>query len=129
MNRSESTSITSTAFSFRLTLMARHSRVNSSMMLSMRNLRPSWVRSSTKSYAHTGSVAISGYGRKSLRRFVFAYAASRSNCSARDGCSVQAYFACPFRIMWIISIPSRIARALLTDLKLSIGRVRRLMAR
>src|SRR5918998_1065305 len=34
--------------SFRLTRMARHSRVNSSMMLSMRNLRPSWVRSSTK---------------------------------------------------------------------------------
>src|SRR3979411_3194426 len=33
--------------------MARHSWVNSSMMLSMRNLRPSWVRSSTKSYDQT----------------------------------------------------------------------------
>src|SRR5437763_16748735 len=33
--------------------MARHSWVNSSMMLSMRNLPPSWVRSSTKSYDQT----------------------------------------------------------------------------
>src|SRR5947207_14823305 len=33
--------------------MAKHSWVNSSMMLSMRNLRPSWVRSSTKSYDQT----------------------------------------------------------------------------
>src|SRR5437763_2301763 len=53
MNRSESTSMTSIDLSRRDTRMARHSWVNSSMMLSMRNLRPSWVRSSTKSYDQT----------------------------------------------------------------------------
>jgi hypothetical protein len=40
-------------FSFRSMRIARHSRVNSSMTLSMRNLRPLWVRSSTKSYDQT----------------------------------------------------------------------------
>src|SRR4051812_20669354 len=53
MNRSESTSMTSIDLSRRDTRMAKHSWVNSSMMLSMRNLRPSWVRSSTKSYDQT----------------------------------------------------------------------------
>ena len=53
MNRSDKTSTTSVAPSFRATRMARHSRVNSSTTQSMRNLRPSRVRSSTKSYAHT----------------------------------------------------------------------------
>jgi hypothetical protein len=41
---------------------------------------------------------------------VNAYAASNSNCSASEGCDLQAYFACPFRIMWIISMPPRITR-------------------
>ena len=53
MNRSESTSMTSIALSVRSTRMARHSWVNSSMTLSMRNFRPLWVRSSTKSYDQT----------------------------------------------------------------------------
>src|SRR5215210_656237 len=53
MNKSESTSMTSMALSLRSTRMARHSCVNSSMTLSIRNFRPSWVRSSTKSYDHT----------------------------------------------------------------------------
>lgn len=37
------------ALSFRATLMARLSRVNSSMMHNIRNALPSWVRSATKS--------------------------------------------------------------------------------
>ena len=49
MNNSASISMTSTDLSLRATRMARHSRVNSSTRLSMRCLRPSWVRSSTKS--------------------------------------------------------------------------------
>src|SRR3954452_20741049 len=49
MNRSDSTSMTSIDLSRRDTRMARHSWVNSSMRLSRRNLRPSWVRSSRKS--------------------------------------------------------------------------------
>ena len=43
MNRSERTSITSIDLSLRATRIARHSWVNSSMMLSMRILRPLWV--------------------------------------------------------------------------------------
>lgn len=50
---SPSTSNTSWLFNRRSTLIARHSRVNSSITVSMRNLRPSCVRSCTKSYAHT----------------------------------------------------------------------------
>ena len=53
MNRSASTSMTSTAFSWRPTRIAKASRVNSSTTFSVRNLRPSRVRSSTKSYAQT----------------------------------------------------------------------------
>src|SRR4051812_13008187 len=49
MNRSESTSMTSIDLSRCETRMARHSWVNSSMMLSRRILRRSWVRSSRKS--------------------------------------------------------------------------------
>src|SRR3954470_22744020 len=49
MNRSESTSMTSIDLSRRETRMARHSWVNSSMMLSRRILRRSWGRSSRKS--------------------------------------------------------------------------------
>ena len=49
MNRSDSTSITSMAFSLRATRIARLSCVNSSSTLSMRYFLPSWVRSSTKS--------------------------------------------------------------------------------
>ena len=49
MNWSASTSITSVELSVRETRMARHSRVNSSMRLSMRNFLPSYVRLSTKS--------------------------------------------------------------------------------
>src|ERR1700738_3386917 len=45
MNRSDNRSMTSIDLSRRDTRMARHSWVNSSMMLSMRNLRPSWVLS------------------------------------------------------------------------------------
>jgi hypothetical protein len=49
LKRSDRTSITSVDFSFRSTRIVRHSRVNSSMTLSMRSFLPSWVRSSTKS--------------------------------------------------------------------------------
>ena len=49
MNRSVRTSITSAEPSCRATRMASASRVNSSTTQSMRNLRPSRVRSSTKS--------------------------------------------------------------------------------
>src|SRR3954468_16931705 len=49
MNKSESTSMTSMALSLRATRIAKHSCVNSSMTLSIRNLRLSCVRSSTKS--------------------------------------------------------------------------------
>ena len=49
MNRSASTSITSAELSLRATRIDRHSRVNSSTTFSIRNLRPSRVRSSTKS--------------------------------------------------------------------------------
>jgi len=49
MKRSDRTSMTSVDFSFRSILIARHSRVNSSMTFSMRNFLPLWVRSSTKS--------------------------------------------------------------------------------
>ena len=47
--------------------------------------------------------------------------------STSDGRETQAYSACPFRFMWIISIPPRITRAVAIDLKPSIGRTRRLM--
>lgn len=60
---------------------------------------------------------------------VNAYAASSSNCSARDGCRLWAYFACPLRIMWIISMPPRTGRALFTALNPSMGRIRLLTAR
>lgn len=56
------------------------------------------------------------------------HATSRKNCSASDGCPLQAYFACCLRIMWIISIPPRITRADTIDLKPSIDRTRRLTA-
>ena len=49
MNRSAKVSITSVAPSLRATRIASASRVNSSTTHSMRNLRPSRVRSSTKS--------------------------------------------------------------------------------
>src|SRR6187549_318226 len=49
MKRSDSASMTSMDLSLRATRIARHSWVNSSMMLSKRILRPLWVRSSTKS--------------------------------------------------------------------------------
>src|SRR5262249_51321748 len=49
INRSDRRSITSIALSLRATRIARHSWVNSSSTLSIRYLRPSWVRSSTKS--------------------------------------------------------------------------------
>jgi len=49
MNRSVSTSITSVEPSLRPTRIARHSRLNSSTTLRVRNLRPSRVRSSTRS--------------------------------------------------------------------------------
>jgi hypothetical protein len=48
-NRSHSASMTSVAFNFRPTRMAIASRGNSSMMQSIRNAFPSWVRSATKS--------------------------------------------------------------------------------
>lgn len=41
MNKSDKVSITSAALSLRPTRMARHARVNSSMTLSILNLRPS----------------------------------------------------------------------------------------
>ena len=53
MNRSVNASTTSVELSLRLTLMARASLVNSSMMFSVLNVRPSWVRSWTKSYDQT----------------------------------------------------------------------------
>jgi hypothetical protein len=46
MKRSESTSMTSVDLSLRLTRIAMHSRVNSSITLSMRYFLPLWVRSS-----------------------------------------------------------------------------------
>src|SRR6187455_3497529 len=49
MNRSDKTSMTSVELSLRSIRIARHSLVNSSMMLSMRNFLPLWVRPSTKS--------------------------------------------------------------------------------
>ena len=49
MKRSDNTSITSMALSFAELRIARHSWVNSSITLSIRYFRPSWVRSSTKS--------------------------------------------------------------------------------
>jgi hypothetical protein len=49
LKRSDRTSMTSVDFSFRSTRIARRSRVNSSMTLSMRSFLPLWVRSSTKS--------------------------------------------------------------------------------
>ena len=49
MNRSVRTSITAVEFSFRSILIDRHSRVNSSITLSIRNFLPSCVRLSTKS--------------------------------------------------------------------------------
>src|SRR5262249_22754935 len=48
MKKSDRTSITSIALSLRATRIAKHSWVNSSSTLSIRYLRPSWVRSSTK---------------------------------------------------------------------------------
>ncbi len=62
MNWSAKTSMTSVNWSFRLTRMARHSRVNSSTRLSMRTFLPSWVRLSTKSQDQTW------FGRSGLRR-------------------------------------------------------------
>ena len=57
------------------------------------------------------------------------HAVSLSNCSARDSCRLQAYFACCLRIMWIISTPPRITRADTIDLNPSIDRTLRLIAR
>jgi hypothetical protein len=42
---------------------------------------------------------------------------------------MQAYFACPLRIMCTISMLLRITRAVVVDFNPSIGRTRRLMAR
>jgi hypothetical protein len=53
MNRSDSASMTSTELSLRFTLIARHSRVNSSRMFSVLNALPSSVRQWTKSYDQT----------------------------------------------------------------------------
>ncbi len=41
--------MTSAALSLRATRIAEHSRLDSSITLSIRNLRPSWVRAATKS--------------------------------------------------------------------------------
>jgi len=49
MNRSVRTSITAAEFSLRSILIARYSRLNSSITLSMRNFLPSWIRLLTKS--------------------------------------------------------------------------------
>jgi hypothetical protein len=49
LKRSDRMSMTSVDFSFRSTRIARHSRVNASMTLSMRSFLPLCVRSSTKS--------------------------------------------------------------------------------
>src|SRR5579871_6895363 len=53
MKRSHRAEMTSVALSFRATLIARHSLVNSSMMHNIRYAFPSWVRSATKSYDQT----------------------------------------------------------------------------
>src|SRR3546814_10327154 len=53
MKRSAKSASTSSCLSCRATIKARHSRLASSMTVRMRNLRPSWVRPSTKSYAQT----------------------------------------------------------------------------
>lgn len=52
-NSSANDSMKSVDRSFRSTTMSRHSRVYSSMSVSMRNALPSWVRSTTRSYAQT----------------------------------------------------------------------------
>ena len=62
MNRSANTSVTSAEPSLRATRIARHSRVNPSTTFSMPILRPSRVRSSTKSYAQTW-LGLSGRSR------------------------------------------------------------------
>jgi hypothetical protein len=51
------------------------------------------------------------------------------NCSVGNGRGLRAYFACPFRIMWIIAIPPRITRILIVDLNPGIGLLRHLMVR
>ena len=53
MNSLESTLIAATAFSLRDARIAKHSRVNSSTTFSIRNLRSSCVRASTKSSDQT----------------------------------------------------------------------------
>src|SRR5207237_9558009 len=59
--------------------MARHSWVNSSMMLSMRNLRPSWVRSSTKSYDQTW---VGRSARSRMHDPAFSHSRPRLGCLA-----------------------------------------------
>jgi hypothetical protein len=52
-----------------------------------------------------------------------------SNGSESGMFELQAYFACPLRIMCTISIPLRITWAMVVDSNPSIGCTRRLMAR
>jgi hypothetical protein len=68
-------------------------------------------------------------GKKIAEASSQVHAASRSNRWARDNCEAQAQFACPLRIMWIITSPRKIRRAPATDLNLSIDHALRLIAR
>ncbi len=76
-----------------------------------------------------GSVANSRRGTETAGRQELHAAPMISNCSAIDRFGLQAYLACRLRIIWIISIPAKVAVALANDLKPSIGRTRRLMRR
>ncbi len=77
MNRSASAASTSSWRSWRATISARHSLLASSMMVRMRNLRPSCVRASTKSYAQT----CPGYsGRSRIHEPSFNHRRPRFGC-------------------------------------------------
>ena len=75
MKRSERPSITSLALIWPATRMARHSWVNSSATSGMRNLRPSCLRSSGKSYEQTG-LRCSGLGMRPPRELIAARTAT-----------------------------------------------------
>ena len=79
INKSASTSITSAEPSLRATRIDRHSRVNSSTTFSSRNLRPSRVRSSIKSYAQTW---FARSGRSRTHDPSFSHSRPRLGCRA-----------------------------------------------
>ena len=98
MKRSVSTSMTSVELSLRFTRIARHSRLNSSRMFSVRKALPSSVRWWTKSYDQTWSrysgLSLTHDPSFSQRRFFFGCFIGTFSPSRRHKRSIRLSFTC-----------------------------------